>query len=60
MSNFRRKANYRSKRSCGLCKPHKRWGNRRAGLKPKYHALDLIMHQHRVKGGVKSELAHVD
>lgn len=29
MANFKRKAGYKSKRSCGLCKPWKRIGNSR-------------------------------
>ena len=37
MANHKRKANYRSRRSCGLCKPYKRSGNhsqRWEGKKP--------------------------
>ena len=43
MSNYKRKANYQASRSCGLCKPHKRVGNKKERVKPKYrlHKQDL-------------------
>jgi hypothetical protein len=42
MANFKRKANYKSKRSCGLCKPWKRWGNRKSSIPFKYQAMEIV------------------
>jgi len=36
MAKHKRKPNYQSSRSCGLCKPHKRVGNSQERVKPKY------------------------
>lgn len=43
MANHKRKQNYHTSRSCGLCKPHKRVGNSKERVKPKYRIEKALM-----------------